>query len=41
MTWWEQALRIFCVGFSGVFITLWILVFAIRILGKCISLFYE
>jgi Na+-transporting methylmalonyl-CoA/oxaloacetate decarboxylase gamma subunit len=36
---WDQALRIFVFGFSGVFITLIILVIAILVLGKVISLF--
>jgi Na+-transporting methylmalonyl-CoA/oxaloacetate decarboxylase gamma subunit len=36
---WEQAVRIFVFGFSGVFITLIILVIAILTLGKVISLF--
>jgi Na+-transporting methylmalonyl-CoA/oxaloacetate decarboxylase gamma subunit len=36
---WEQALRIFIFGFSGVFATLIILVIAILVLGKVISLF--
>jgi Na+-transporting methylmalonyl-CoA/oxaloacetate decarboxylase gamma subunit len=36
---WDQALRIFVFGFSGVFITLIILVIAILTLGKVISLF--
>jgi Na+-transporting methylmalonyl-CoA/oxaloacetate decarboxylase gamma subunit len=35
---WEQAMRIFVFGFSGVFVTLAILVIAILILGKVISL---
>jgi Na+-transporting methylmalonyl-CoA/oxaloacetate decarboxylase gamma subunit len=36
---WEQAVKIFVFGFSGVFITLAILVIAILFLGKVISLF--
>lgn len=36
---WEQALRIFVFGFSGVFLTLAILVIAILTLGKVIRLF--
>jgi Na+-transporting methylmalonyl-CoA/oxaloacetate decarboxylase gamma subunit len=36
---WDQAVRIFVFGFVGVFITLSILVVAILILGKIISLF--
>jgi Na+-transporting methylmalonyl-CoA/oxaloacetate decarboxylase gamma subunit len=36
---WEQAVRIFVFGFSGVFITLAILVLTILILGKVMSLF--
>jgi Na+-transporting methylmalonyl-CoA/oxaloacetate decarboxylase gamma subunit len=36
---WEQAMRIFVFGFSGVFVTLAILVLAILTLGKVISLF--
>jgi Na+-transporting methylmalonyl-CoA/oxaloacetate decarboxylase gamma subunit len=35
---WEQAVRIFVFGFSGVFVTLAILVIAILILGKVMSL---
>lgn len=35
---WDQAVRIFVFGFSGVFITLAILVIAILILGKAMSL---
>jgi len=36
---WEQAAKIFVFGFSGVFVTLIILVIAILFLGKVISLF--
>jgi Na+-transporting methylmalonyl-CoA/oxaloacetate decarboxylase gamma subunit len=36
---WEQAVRIFVFGFSGVFVTLAILVIAILVLGKVITLF--
>ena len=36
---WDQAVNIFVFGFSGVFITLIILVIAILVLGKVISLF--
>jgi len=36
---WEQAIRIFVFGFSGVFVTLAILVVAILILGKFVNLF--
>ena len=36
---WDQAVRIFVFGFSGVFITLIILVITILVLGKVISLF--
>ena len=36
---WDQAEKIFVFGFSGVFITLIILVIAILVLGKVISLF--
>jgi Na+-transporting methylmalonyl-CoA/oxaloacetate decarboxylase gamma subunit len=36
---WEQAVRIFVFGFSGVFITLAILVITILVLGKVINLF--
>lgn len=36
---WGDAVRIFLFGFSGVFITLALLVIAIQILGKIISLF--
>jgi Na+-transporting methylmalonyl-CoA/oxaloacetate decarboxylase gamma subunit len=36
---WDQAVNIFVFGFSGVFITLVILVIAIIVLGKFISLF--
>ena len=36
---WDQAVNIFVFGFSGVFITLIILVIAILLLGKVISLF--
>ena len=36
---WEQAIRIFVFGFSGVFVTLGILVVAILILGKFVNLF--
>lgn len=36
---WEQALRIFVFGFSGVFLTLAILVVTIFTLGKIIRLF--
>lgn len=36
---WEQALRIFVFGFSGVFLTLAILVVTILTLGKIIHLF--
>jgi Na+-transporting methylmalonyl-CoA/oxaloacetate decarboxylase gamma subunit len=36
---WEQAIRIFVFGFSGVFVTLGILVVAILILGKIVTLF--
>lgn len=36
---WEHALRIFLFGFSGVFVTLAILVIAILILGKVVKLF--
>jgi Na+-transporting methylmalonyl-CoA/oxaloacetate decarboxylase gamma subunit len=36
---WEQAVRIFIFGFSGVFVTLAMLVIAIVALGKVISLF--
>lgn len=36
---WDQAIRIFVFGFSGVFITLAILVITILILGKLMSLF--
>jgi Na+-transporting methylmalonyl-CoA/oxaloacetate decarboxylase gamma subunit len=35
---WDQAVRIFVFGFVGVFITLAILVLAILVLGKVISL---
>jgi Na+-transporting methylmalonyl-CoA/oxaloacetate decarboxylase gamma subunit len=35
---WDQAVRIFVFGFAGVFITLAILVLAILVLGKVISL---
>jgi Na+-transporting methylmalonyl-CoA/oxaloacetate decarboxylase gamma subunit len=35
---WEQAVRIFVFGFSGVFITLAILVITIIVLGKVITL---
>ena len=36
---WDQAVRIFVFGFSGVFVTLIILVIAILVLGKVIRLF--
>ena len=36
---WEQALRIFVFGLSGVFLTLAILVVTILTLGKIIRLF--
>ena len=36
---WEQAVRIFIFGFSGVFLTLAILVITILTLGKIIRLF--
>jgi Na+-transporting methylmalonyl-CoA/oxaloacetate decarboxylase gamma subunit len=36
---WGQAVRIFVFGFSGVFVTLVILVIAILILGKVMTLF--
>ena len=36
---WDQALNIFIFGFSGVFVTLIILVLTILTLGKVISLF--
>lgn len=36
---WGDAVRIFLFGFSGVFITLALLVIAIQILGKIINLF--
>ena len=36
---WEQAVRIFVFGFSGVFLTLAILVVTILTLGKIIRLF--
>ena len=36
---WEQAVRIFVFGFSGVFLTLSILVVTILTLGKIIRLF--
>jgi Na+-transporting methylmalonyl-CoA/oxaloacetate decarboxylase gamma subunit len=36
---WEQALNIFVFGFSGVFVTLAILVITIIVLGKVITLF--
>jgi Na+-transporting methylmalonyl-CoA/oxaloacetate decarboxylase gamma subunit len=36
---WGQAVRIFVFGFSGVFITLAILVVTILILGKVMNLF--
>lgn len=36
---WEQAERIFVFGFSGVFVTLALLVIAILVLGKVVNLF--
>jgi len=36
---WEQAVRIFIFGLSGVFITLGVLVIAIIILGKVAKIF--
>lgn len=38
---WEQALRIFMFGFSGVFVTLGILVIAIIVLGKVVKIFHK
>ncbi|GEM_PF-5832678 len=35
---WEYAFRIFLLGFSGVFVTLGILVIAILIMGKVVKL---
>jgi len=36
---WGQAMKIFVFGFSGVFITLAILVLAINILGRFVKIF--
>jgi len=36
---WEQAVRIFVFGLSGVFVTLGILVIAIIVLGKIVKIF--
>lgn len=36
---WEEAVKIFVFGFSGVFLTLAILVIAILTLGKVVRLF--
>lgn len=38
---WEQAVRMFMFGFSGVFVTLGILVIAIVILGKVVKTFHK
>jgi Na+-transporting methylmalonyl-CoA/oxaloacetate decarboxylase gamma subunit len=35
---WGEALKIFVFGFCGVFITLSILVIAIKVLGACVKL---